>query len=206
MLHYADIFAGTGRQDLKEDEQQISSLELSSLDGSVSQMVEKGKFNWFHFNDISPAHCEDLKQLVEEKGIAHRSRISCCDANQFICDFVSSLKWNDRVLMFIDPYSTQLEWNALRRVAESEKIDAILLFPISPVLRLLPKEPTKLLPSNRATLNRLWGEDAWEEELYQKKAEATTGDLFDFEEEPKSERVDHAKRGDIHEEKARVCI
>lgn len=191
-LHYADVFAGTGKQDLKQDERQASVLEIEALDGSVAKMVNQGTFHRFHFNDNNPLHCKALKDLAVSKGIEDQSSVSCMDASEFVSEFTASLGRRDRVLMFIDPYSTQLEWNALEKIANSRKIDAWLLFPIGPVSRLLPKDKEKLIDAYRRPLNRLWGTSDWEDELYRDKDEPLIEDMFAFETGGTKERVDQS--------------
>jgi three-Cys-motif partner protein len=80
--------------------------------------------------------------------------------------------------MFVDPYSTQLNWDSLVAIAKTQKIDAWFLFPIGPVSRLLPNDKNKLIDAYRKPLNRLFGSNEWEEVLYRQKEPPLIDDMF----------------------------
>ena len=92
--------------------------------------------------------------------------------------FCSSLKSNDRAVLLLDPFSTQLDWETVNHVAQSQKIDLWLLFPISVILRMTPREGVKIKPEWRKTLNRLLGTPDWEAALYRAKEKPPINDLF----------------------------
>lgn len=80
--------------------------------------------------------------------------------------------------MLLDPFSTQLDWATLNPVAESGKVDLWLLFPISAIIRMTPRDGSKTKPEWKQTLDRLLGTNDWEKALYKPVTDKTM-DLFD---------------------------
>ena len=68
--------------------------------------------------------------------------------------------------MLLDPFSTQLDWATLNPVAESGKVDLWLLFPLSAIIRMRPRDGSKTKPEWKQTLDRLLGTNDWEKALY----------------------------------------
>lgn len=196
-LHYADAFAGTGTHipTNLNDEQEVL-IDQGALEGSVRAAlnIEPG-FHKYHFNDLDPAHVRELEQLKQ----SHQQKeicISQLDANQFVEVFCKSLQSNDRAVLFVDPYSSELDWDTLRYVASSQKVDLWLLFPISVIIRMTPKSEERIRPEWKPTLNRLLGTDQWEQSLYQCKEEPRTRDLFGgTSNEPVKERLNTEELG-----------
>jgi three-Cys-motif partner protein len=179
-LHYADAFAGTGSHTPKRLElgQQEELIDIDDLKGSVSKALEVAPgFHQYHFNDLNPKHIEALEEVAthypEKRITIHQS-----DANDFVPEFCQSLGRNDRAVLLLDPYSTQLNWSTLNDVARSEKVDLWLLFPISALSRMTPRDGGKIQESWRNTLNRLLGTDDWQDALYKPKALPPMDDLF----------------------------
>jgi hypothetical protein len=69
-----------------------------------------------------------------------------------------------------------------------------LLFPISIILRITPREGTKIRPEWDKTLTRLLGTGEWKDALYKPKEISLTGDMFDF-----SDSDDSTERLNIQE-------
>jgi three-Cys-motif partner protein len=178
-LHYADAFAGTGSHDPVIDGEQNILIPNEDFRGSVltALSVDPG-FYQYHFNDLNPEHVEALNELRKE--FPERNiRVSKLDANRFVPKFCNTLGPDDRAILFLDPYSTQLDWDTLSHVANSQKIDLWLLFPLSVILRMTPKDGAKVKPEWKSTLDRLLGTSEWEEALYKKCEVPVIQDLFD---------------------------
>ncbi len=93
-------------------------------------------------------------------------------------------------MLFLDPFSTQLDWQTVICVAESQKIDLWLLFPISVILRMTPREGERIIPEWSETLSRLLGTQDWEEAIYRPKERPPIDDLFGVESEDEiTERI-----------------
>lgn len=189
-LHYADAFAGTGSHTPKDDMGEEVLIPHEDFRGSVSTALEVDPgFDVFHFNDLDPEHVLELeafKQKYPNKDI----RIGSKDANVFVPEFCASLGAMDRAVLLLDPYSTQLNWDTLKYVAGSEKVDLWLLFPISVILRMTPRDGAKIRDDWKDTLNRLLGTDDWQNSLYKPIEKPPIDDLFgENPNEPAFERV-----------------
>ncbi len=177
-LHYVDAFAGTGSHDPKVKSSQGEIIPHEDFQGSVTTALnlEPG-FHHYHFNDLNPDHIRELRALK----VNHPSKnihITEKDANSFVPEFCATLGKNDRAVLFLDPYSTQLNWATLKHIAATQKIDLWLLFPISAITRMTPTDGAKIRPEWRKTITRLLGTDKWEEALYKPKLLPAMDDLF----------------------------
>lgn len=191
-LHYADAFAGTGSHTPKhlDLEMQGGLLETDELKGSVSRALEvKPGFHEYHFNDLNPDHIDALREVAgrfADKKITLYQQ----DANVFVPQFCETLRSNDRAVLLLDPYSTQLNWATLSHVANSRKVDLWLLFPISALSRMTPIDGDRVQESWRNTLNRLLGTEDWQEALYKPKDFPPMDDLFgDSVDDVETERI-----------------
>ncbi|MEH6501926.1 MAG: three-Cys-motif partner protein TcmP [Pseudoalteromonas distincta] len=189
-LHYADAYAGTGSHDPVDEDAQILLMPYEHFKGSVLTAldIEPG-FHQYHFNDLNPDHVKELEKIrgdYSQKTI----HIYPQDANQFVPKFCNKLGWNDRAVLLLDPYSTQLEWETLKYVAKSEKVDLWLLFPISVILRMTPTDGARVRPEWRDKLDRLLGTNDWEAALYKPVEAAPIADLFgDVDQTPAAQRI-----------------
>ena len=150
-------------------------------------------FHQYHFNDLNPVHIAELEAI---KGQHPRKEIKIYhqDANAFVPTFCSSLRRKDRAILFLDPYSTQLDWITLEHVTATRKVDLWLLFPISVILRMTPRDGDRIRPEWRETLNRLLGTDKWEDVLYKPVDPPVIDDLFgDDDPTPVAERINVAE-------------
>lgn len=177
VLHYADAFAGTGSHVSIDNEGQTLLIPREDLKGSVLTALEvEPGFHRFHFNDLNSEHVAELER-IRNAHPAKEIRIYQRNANQFVPEFCATLGRSDRAVLFLDPYSTQLDWSTLKVVADSGKVDLWLLFPISVILRMTPRD--RVIPEWKTTLNRLLGTDEWESTLYKPIKAAPMDDLFD---------------------------
>lgn len=177
VLHYVDAFAGAGSHQVMTPEGQDLLIPLEDFSGSVRTALEvEPGFHHFHFNDLNPAcviELERIRKEFPEKSITVYKQ----DANQFVYAFCDRLNWNDRVVLFLDPFSTQLDWNTLQYVSSIKQVDLWFLFPISVILRMTPKDGARIRPEWKDTLVRLLGTDEWESSLY--RLQPKTTDMFD---------------------------
>lgn len=186
-LHYADAFAGTGSQSAKTKNGHDLLIPSEDFEGSVRVALGlKHPFDVYHFNDLSLDHVAELHRLASDYP-ERTVRISQQDANEFVKSFCGHLSHNDRAILFIDPYSTELEWETLHHVARSGRIDLWMLFPLSALLRMTPRGGVK--PEWEAKLNKLLGTDQWIKELYRPKPSPRIDDLFGGESEDEIERL-----------------
>src|SRR5258708_14461741 len=77
----------------------------------------------------------------------------------------------------------ELEWSTVEKGAATKAIDVWFLFPLSGLYRQATRDLADVDEHKRAALTRMFGSDAWQEELYPKTVRE---DLFDgFTEEPR---------------------
>lgn len=177
-LHYADAFAGTGSHIPTDDDKQAPLIPLDELRGSVlSALSVTPKFDVYHFNDLDPTHVAALLDIKQEHPEL-KINITQKDANEFAPYFCSNLSKKDRAILFLDPYSTQLDWSTIKNVAKTGKVDLWLLFPISVILRLTPKDGDNVKENWKSILNRLLGTNDWEDALYKPIEKPPTQDMF----------------------------
>ena len=177
-LHYADAFAGSGEFSPAKNSDQDTLIPHENMIGSVETALSiDPAFDQYHFNDIDPVFIKELERIKSEHP-DKQIEIHKGDANTFVPDFCSRMKSNDRVVLMLDPFSTQLDWATLKPVTDSGVVDLWLLFPISAILRMTPKDGSKIKPEWKQTLDRLLGTNDWEQALY-KPVTNKTLDLFD---------------------------
>jgi len=177
-LHYVDAFAGTGSHDPVLEDGQELLVPYEDFRGSVLTALEVSPgFDQFHFNDLNSEHVSELHSIKNEHP-DRRIQIYEQDANQFVPEYCAKLERNDRAVLLLDPYSTQLDWNTLKYVAASKKVDLWLLFPISVILRMTPRDGARVKPEWKNTLDRLLGTDSWEDSLYKPLEAPVMDDLF----------------------------
>lgn len=189
-LHYADAFAGTGSHDPVIEDGQELLIPYEDFRGSVlTALGVSPGFHQFHFNDLNPAHVAEL-HAIKAANPGKDIHIYQTDANEFVPEYCAKLQKMDRAVLLLDPYSTQLDWDTLKHVAASQKVDLWMLFPISVILRMTPRDGSKVKPEWKSTLNRLLGTDAWEASLYKPLEKPAIDDLFgELDPAPSSERL-----------------
>lgn len=156
-LHYVDAFAGTGSHRPVAGTEQELLMPVEDIHGSVNTALKISPgFDTYHFNDLDPQNVAQL-EAIKESHTDKVIEIYQQDANDFVPQFCANLKSNARAVLFLDPYSTQLNWNTLKHVADSKKVDLWMLFPISVIMRMTPKDGSRIIPAWKNTLDRLIG-------------------------------------------------
>ena len=189
-LHYVDAFAGTGSHDPKVKGAQGEIIPYEDFHGSVTTALEvEPGFHHYHFNDLNSDYLRELQNL-KSKYPNKKIHITGKDANLFVPEFCQGLGEGDRAVLFLDPYSTQLDWDTLQYIAATRKIDLWLLFPISAITRMTPRDGSKIRPEWSDTITRLLGKEEWEKALYKPKSQPVMDDLFgDMDTQEATERL-----------------
>ena len=101
------------------------------------------------------------------------------DANRFLpawCEEKNrqlGTPWRgERAVTFLDPFATEVDWQTVQRISETKSVDLWILFPLSALTRMLPtdREPDE---ANIAGLNRVFGSQEWQVELYRTQVQQT---------------------------------
>lgn len=90
------------------------------------------------------------------------------DANAGVLDFCRMIerRADARAAVFLDPFATEVSWETVAALAHTEKVDCLILFPLSAVARTMPvgREPdAKNLPD----LDRVFGGREYWHSVYQ---------------------------------------
>ena len=202
-LTYVDAFAGTGYvnpdtfQSLTVWGDELDDLARGVLQGSTRRAiaVDDKPFDSFVFVEQNPDYAAELSRMKSEFPNREIS-IEQSDANVFLqrwCDNQNRLlgiPWNkpgnsQRAVAFLDPFATQVEWQTMASIASTQSIDLWILFPLSAITRILPRDrqPSE---SYAATLDRIYGGNEWRD-LYQSRIRRT---LFGDEMETRRQEQD----------------
>ncbi|MEM7806834.1 MAG: three-Cys-motif partner protein TcmP [Planctomycetota bacterium] len=187
---YIDAFAGTGYREQKlaanpatpsifDDEvKEIASSEPQQfLDGSAKLALKiDPPFQRFVFIEREQAKVAELENLKKEfVSKADSIDIHAGDANETIQRLCQSWnRWEDRGVLFLDPFGMQADWSTVRAVAETGCIDTWILFPLA-ANRLMTRNPADIPDGWRLRLDKLFGSGAWEERFYRPR---TITDIF----------------------------
>lgn len=181
-LTYVDAFAGTGFVNpiVAESERNGfswgDSLDVPSRDllvGSTHRAIAVADkpFDTLIFVEQNASH-----GMIRAEFPSRDIRIEQSDANVFLqmwCDTQNEslgIPWDrlgrrQRAVVFLDPFATQVHWRTITAVASTQSIDLWILFPLSALTRIMPRdrEPEE---SWAERLDEVYGGSEWRT-LYQ---------------------------------------
>lgn len=168
---YVDAFAGTGSVTVKSNgcEKVISGSTRISL--SVDP-----PFDEYIFIDIDKTRVESLKQMKAEHSDKN-IQIITDDCNHFLESYCRRPDLDQsRVVLFLDPYKSEVKWNTIETISHTKVIDLWYLFPLNMVFRSAWK---KSIPPEFAQniLNNLYGSNDWKNFFYQESKQMNFLDL-----------------------------
>lgn len=160
--YYIDAFAGSVRPRAKEDEQRY-------IDGSPLRALQtEPKFDAYWFIDVSPRRIERLEGLRDEFP-ACTIEIRQGNCNEILCnEVISEITYASkrRAFVFLDPYGLQVDWETVRKLANTRTCDIFVNFSVMGVTRLLPRDQR---PEGEVLeqLNKVMGSTNWLDQIYQ---------------------------------------
>ena len=168
-LFYVDAFAGEGfrRPDsnyIGDDYGEFGDLLRGSA--RIALDIDDKPFDSFLFIEKDLARSVTLQSLSDEARYFSRDiKVSNEDANIALPDFCQRMGDFDRAVVFLDPYATQVSWSTVAAIAGTGKIDCWILFPLSAIARMMPRqnEPTEQLAIQ---LDRIFGGREYWEDFY----------------------------------------
>ena len=180
--YYIDAFAGSVRPRAKEDEQRY-------IDGSPLRALQTNpQFDRYWFVDVSPRRVERVQGLQAEfPSCVIDIRQGNC--NEVLCnEIVPQLPYSSkkRAFVFLDPYDLQVDWETVRKLANTKTCDIFVNFSVMGVTRLLPREKNPE-PEVIEQLSKVMGSTNWITEIYQEPPGIQL-DLFGNPTEPTSSR------------------
>ena len=161
---YIDAFAGSGKIETRDGTEQIT--------GSIRLALQaKNKFDKYVFIEKDSQYAAELEKIIDTEFAELRPKITiynteCNEKLIEICDTTRYAKfWREnRAVLFLDPYATEVKWATLEAIAKTQAIDLWYLFPFSAAQRMLPNE--SIVDSQRTKLNDLFGNMDWETRFY----------------------------------------
>jgi three-Cys-motif partner protein len=154
--YYIDLFAGPGKNKIGD------SVELGS---PLIALVDKHGFTKYRFNEEKQEIYNALQKRVEVSPRKDSARIYQRDANQVvdeICteiearntEYIEGVWWHAFNIAFLDPEGLELHWTTVERLAQITKMDLIINFSTSGILRSLGAHEYQVL-------DRFFGTKEW---------------------------------------------
>ena len=141
-LIYVDAFAGYGSYQSRAAYRPEDYGDFQELhDGSprIALGVRDKLFDQLVFIEKEPAACQSLESLKVEFP-SRNIEIRKDDANTALPNFCAALSSFDRAVVFLDPFATQVSWDTVAALAQTEKIDCWILFPLMAITRIMPPD------------------------------------------------------------------
>ena len=184
-LIYVDAFAGEGywrpgSAYAAEDYEEFTELLHGST--TIALNVRDRPFDRFVFIERDDKRSQALNEVARRHS-ARRIEVIPKDANNALPTFCEEMGQFDRAVVFLDPFATQVSWNTVAAIAQTNKIDCWILFPLGAIARMMPRgssPPTSL----KAQLDRIFGGREHWESVYQEPAQ-----LSFFPKKPSLERA-----------------
>jgi three-Cys-motif partner protein len=172
-LMYIDAFAGTGSRTVKVEARDgdlfespvPESIEQRRGSAQIAIDVANPGFDFLVFMESKVSHVAALNDLAA-KNPGRRITVIQSDANAALRLLCSNSWTSTRAVLFLDPYGMEVEWATLESVARTEAIDVWFLFPLSGLYRQATRTSEKITADKRAALDRMFGSNDWESELY----------------------------------------
>lgn len=180
---YIDAFAGSGKTIIDENGKGTNDYSLfdafpeidipvarqqeKELDGSALLSLQYN-FDEYYFLEINDERISALKALIMERFPDKMDKVHFINGNSNIelRKILSNIKVTDRCLLFLDPYSLELDWEIIEEISKYEVIDLWYLFPLNAISRIIPKDRSKL-NKNEKLITKILGTEEWEDTLYE---------------------------------------
>ena len=156
-LIYVDAFAGEGswRPGSAYSTDYDDFRELHKGSPRIALGITNKPFDRLIFIEKDPQRFELLRKLQEEFP-GRDIDVLNEDAEKALPAFCQSLDVDERAVVFLDPFATEVSRAMVEGMAKTQKIDCWILFPLSAIARMMPRknEPSAEL-SNQ--LDRIFG-------------------------------------------------
>jgi three-Cys-motif partner protein len=159
---YIDAYAGPGYHLSKTTGEAVEGSPLIALN-------VKPPFSEYHFVDTNPKRVEQLRKLAGARSDVHFYDRDCNEV--LLKEVFPRARYEDykRAICLLDPYNISLRWEVIEAAGRMKSIELFLNFMIMDVNRnALRRDPDKSIASKVAQMTRLWGDDSWKEQGYDK--------------------------------------
>ncbi|MCY4093262.1 MAG: three-Cys-motif partner protein TcmP [Caldilineaceae bacterium] len=156
-LIYVDAFAGEGAwlPSLGYSNDYDDFRELHKGSARIALETQDKRFDRLIFIEKDPERCRSLEMLRSE--FPHRDiSILNDDAEIALPAFCDQMLGLDRAVVFLDPFATEVSWTLVEGLAQTQKVDCWILFPLGAISRMMPNssEPSRPLA---VQLDRVFG-------------------------------------------------
>ena len=150
-------------------------------------MTDKS-FDRLIFTEKSEERSANLRGLAAEH--PHRKiDVFTEDANAKLPEFCRSMGRFDRAIVFLDPFATEVSWATVEAIADTQKIDCWVLFPLSAIARMM-RRADKPPPTLASQLDRTFGGREHWQSVYQESPQLSLfGDAPRHERLPGSDQI-----------------
>ncbi|MBN1286868.1 MAG: three-Cys-motif partner protein TcmP [Anaerolineae bacterium] len=160
--HYVDAFAGAGSSRARDDEERY-------IAGSPRVALEFF-FNSYTFIEMDSSRVQRLQELRSE--FPERDiRIYQGDCNDILKNRITPcIRYENysRGVVFLDPFTLNLEWDTVEAVAQTKALEIFLNFPTMALNRTaLPNDPSRLTRETIKRMDRFWGTSEWYGQIYE---------------------------------------
>lgn len=183
-LIYIDAFAGTGEREQKIEAAPLlnEEEEIRIKSGSVRIALETTPpFASYHFIEKKPSHVKRLEEIKYDDAYKHlTAKIYQGDANEKLKEIIAQQfqQRNKRAVLFLDPYGLSVEWDVLKAISATKRIDVWFLFSLSGLYRNASLEFEKIEDYKKERLNCIFGSNEWQDIFYTSQYQPVQGDLF----------------------------
>lgn len=169
-LVYVDAFAGEGSwrsssQTYYTVDDYGEFKELHEGSPRIAIGIQDKPFDKFVFIESNAGRCQSLEALRFEnptRDIVIRNE----DANLELTSFCHNMSDFDRAVVFLDPFATEVSWDTVDTLAQTAKVDCWILFPVSAIARMMPRDNEPSMPLS-IQLDRIFGgREHWHEAVY----------------------------------------
>ena len=158
---YIDAFAGTGKIAVGDTEEEIEGSVRLALNSET-------KFDNYIFIEKRKDFAQELQTIIETEysSLKDKTLVINEDCNIALKKACRDIDWNNnRAILFLDPYATEVEWATLETIAATKAIDVWYLFPFSAAQRMM-KNDGCIDESWKRKLNSIFGNSGWFDTFY----------------------------------------
>lgn len=141
--YYIDAFAGPGKCRVRDTGEEVDGSPLIAL-------KVKPPFTKYFFFDSDPEAVKTLRHLATQDMPDMLSRVTIIagDSNDRIGEALDQVPQTAPCFAFLDPEGAELHWDTIVRIAQHKRpnrIEMLVLFPYDGLVRLMPRDPSKLV-------------------------------------------------------------
>ena len=205
-LVYFDAFAGEGLWSPGAgytDDDYGDFRELHRGSPLIALEIRDRAFDKLVFVEKDAARSDSLRKLVGDHS-GRNIEVINDDANKVIPRFCDTLGAFDRAVVFLDPFATEVPWDTVAKIAQTEKIDCWILFPRGAIARMMPRNGPPP-PALESRLDAIFGGREHWQGLYRPSPQMTLFEADRKQERPSSEAIADRYRERLESAFARVA-